>query len=143
MNEQQNVQLVQEAYAAFQRGDIQSVLDRLSDEIVWNTPGPPAQMPLGGTRKGQNEVMSFFSMLMETEDIEHFEPVEIVAQGDKVVSFVSFRCRFRATGRTYETELAHVFTIRNGKIAAFREFYDTAAALPAMGFVSAQAVSAV
>ena len=39
MSEQQNIQTVQSAYAAFKRGDIQGVLNTLTDEIEWHTPG--------------------------------------------------------------------------------------------------------
>ncbi len=35
--------------------------------------------------------------------------------------------RVKATGRSYETEWAHVFTLREGKIVEFREFADSAA----------------
>ena len=37
MQETQNTKVVQDAYAAFGRGDVQGILDRLDDSIVWGT----------------------------------------------------------------------------------------------------------
>jgi hypothetical protein len=36
MQEAQNTQVVKDAYAAFGRGDVQGILDKLDDGIVWN-----------------------------------------------------------------------------------------------------------
>jgi ketosteroid isomerase-like protein len=44
----------------------------------------------------------------------------VLALGDE-------RMRVKATGRTYETEWAHVFTVREGKVMEFCEYADTAA----------------
>ena len=48
MAEQENVRIVQEAYASFQRGDIQAVLNSLTDDVEWTTPGPPDIIPMAG-----------------------------------------------------------------------------------------------
>ncbi len=34
MTEQENVQLIQELYAAFGRGDVPAILDQLTDDVV-------------------------------------------------------------------------------------------------------------
>jgi ketosteroid isomerase-like protein len=103
----------------------------LTDDVVWVTPGPPDQLPAAGMRHGRAEVAQFFSVLNDTEEIQQFEPREFIAQDDKVVALIKYRSRIRATGRTVDTELVHIFTLRDGKIAEFREFFDTAAALAA------------
>jgi ketosteroid isomerase-like protein len=131
MANQDNTQSVQQGYAAFARGDVQAVLDMMADDVVWISPGPRNLLPTAGERHGRAQVAEFFSTLNEAEEIERFDPHEFIAQGDKVVALVNYRSRVRATGQTIETELAHVFTMRNGKIAEFREFFDTAAAVAA------------
>ena len=131
MSEQENVQLVKDAYASFETGNIQGLLDSLTNDVEWTTPGPPDIMPAAGHRRGRNEVAEFFAALSESEDIELFEPQEFIAQGDKVVVLIKYRGRVKATGRAAEADLVHVFTIREGKVAQFREYFDTAAALEA------------
>ncbi len=131
MSEQENVRIVKEAYDAFQRGDIQNLLDGLTDDVAWVTPGPPDIMPAAGNRRGRNEVAQFFSDLSGSEDVELFEPQEYIAQGDKVVALIKYRGRVKATGRASEADLVHIFTINEGKIAQFQEYFDTAKALDA------------
>jgi hypothetical protein len=43
MTEQENLQAIQSMYAAFARGDIQAVLDGLTDDVEWILPGPTEQ----------------------------------------------------------------------------------------------------
>lgn len=131
MSEQENVQLVKNAYANFESGNVQGILDVLSNDVEWITPGPPDIMPAAGNRRGRNEVAQFFSALGESEDVELFEPQEFIAQGDKVVVLIKYRGRIKSTGRTAESDLIHLFTIREGQVAQFREYFDTAAALDA------------
>ena len=128
MNEQQNVALVQQAYESFGRGDIQGLLNSLSDQVEWRTPKPEG-VPFGGEYRGRDEVGRFFSELSQYEEVTHFEPREFIAQGDRVVALGIYGFKAKATGRKAESEWVHLFTIRNGKVVRFQEFFDTAAAL--------------
>jgi hypothetical protein len=142
MAEQDNVRIVREAYDAFVRGDIQAVLNTLADDVEWITPGPPDIMPMAGHRRGRKGAAEFFTALNDVEDVELFEPQDFVAQGDKVVALAKYRGRVKSTGRVVQSDLVHVFTLRNGKIVEFREFFDTAAALDAYRPTSAEAAGA-
>jgi ketosteroid isomerase-like protein len=133
MSEQNPVQLVKDAYAAFSRNDIASIINLMADDVSWYLPGPPKVVPFVGRRKGKTEVNRFFSTLVDVQDVERFEPQEFIAQGDKVVALGNYQWRVKATGRTYESEFAHVFTVRGGKIVEFHEYFDTAAAINAFG----------
>ena len=139
MSEQDNVRTVQEAYAAFGRGDIAALLAMLDEGVEWVTPGPPEVMPTAGTRRGREGVAEFFSTLAETDDIEVFEPQEFIARGDKVVAIIKCRTRLKATGRAVDDELVHIFTVRDGRVTRFREYFDTAAAVEALRGAAAQA----
>ncbi|HXG23813.1 MAG TPA: nuclear transport factor 2 family protein [Chthonomonadales bacterium] len=125
-NESKNVQLVADIYAAFGRGDIAFVLNALAEDVEWHFPGPEG-IPLAGNRRGRQQVAQFFTVIGETLDVEAFGVEEIIAQEEKVIALGHERMRCKTTGRTYETCWAHVFTLRDGKIASFREYTDTAA----------------
>ncbi|KAB0636167.1 nuclear transport factor 2 family protein [Burkholderia latens] len=127
MSEQANVQLVQHAYAAFGRADIDGILRTLSDSIDWFIPGPADVVPFAGRRQGPREVAAFFAALASAQTAERFEPLEFIASGDRVVVLGTQRWRVHSTGRTYEDDWVHLFTIHCGKIAAFVEYHDTEA----------------
>ena len=138
MAEQENVRVVKEAYAAFQRGDIPGLLEILADDIDWWTPGTPEQIPYAGRLRGRGEVGGFFTRLAESEDITHFEPQEFIAQGDKVVVTGNYKGRTRPAGRDYDLDWLHLFTVRDGRIQALREYVDTAALADAHRTAAAQ-----
>lgn len=127
MAEQNAVAIVQRAYEAFQRGDIQAVLDSMADNIEWESPAVTG-VPFGGRRVGKSAVAEFFRLLAESEDIQLFEPREFIAQGERVAVLGRYRARVKSTGRTAETPWVHAFTVRNGKVTQFFELYDTAVA---------------
>ena len=127
MQEAQNTKVVQEAYAAFGRGDVQGILDRLTDDVIWNgVYGAASYVPTSGERRGKAAVATFFKQVAETVSFSVFEPKEFVAQGDRVVALGHYAAKSPA-GRTFESDFVMVFTLRNGKVVRFQEFTDSAA----------------
>lgn len=126
MAEQQNLQTIRDAYAAFVRGDIAGVLAHLSDDVVWETQGP-SQIPYAGVFHGKDGVSKFFQILGQTEDVQAFEPERFFADGDMVVVLGRYAARVKANGNDAKTQWVHTFTFREGKIAKYCEYLDTAA----------------
>ncbi|MCW5983028.1 MAG: nuclear transport factor 2 family protein [Bryobacteraceae bacterium] len=127
MGAQESAAIVKQAYEAFGRGDLQGLLDSLTDDVVWETPAVRGAS-FGGRRQGKQGVAAFFSELLQAEEVLLFDMSEYIAQGERVAVLGRYRGRVKATGQIAETPLIHVFTIRKGKIANFFELYDTAAA---------------
>ncbi len=73
----------------------------------------------------------FFATLGEDVEIHKFEPHEFIAQGDHVVVLISSEATVRRTGRKITDHLAHFWTFRDGKLARFEVFHDTAAVVAA------------
>ncbi|MGH9631073.1 MAG: nuclear transport factor 2 family protein [Bryobacteraceae bacterium] len=126
MNEQSNIQLVQRAYQNFKTGDIQSFLNLLAEDVVWQLP-EMANVPFAGTRQGRGQVRQFFSKMAEVQDVVEFEPEEFIAQGDKVVVLGRFTMRVKATGRDAHSAWAHVWTLQGKMANSVREYVDTLA----------------
>ncbi|MBI4497235.1 MAG: nuclear transport factor 2 family protein [Chloroflexi bacterium] len=126
MAEQENVALVQQAYAAFGRGDIAAVLQVFADDIEWVIPGP-SDIPFNGTRRGKQAVGEWFGILGQNLDFQVFAPQEFIAQGDTVVVLVHSEGTIKRNSRKVMQDEAHVLTVRNGKVVRFQSFEDTAA----------------
>jgi uncharacterized protein len=127
----QNVDVVQQGYEAFGRGDIPAVLELLTDDVVWTEQGPSV-IPFAGTFRGREGIAEFFTLLDETLEFEQFEPRKFVGQGDTVVVVGYERSLAKPTGRTFEQEWAHVYTLRDGKIATGLFIEDTATMVDAL-----------
>jgi ketosteroid isomerase-like protein len=118
--------VVQGTYEAVGRGDIPALLEILTDDVQWTFQGP-STIPFAGTCRGREGVAEFFSLVEENLEFQEFEPREFVAQGDTVVALGFERSLVRPTGRTFEQEWAHVYRLRDGKVAEFLALEDTAA----------------
>ena len=122
-----NTEIVQSAYECFGKGDIPGLMTTLSDDIEWSVP-EIENAAFAGSRTGKEAVGEFFTQLVEAEDMTRFEPLEFIAEGDKVVVLGESEATVRSTGKTYQTDWVHVFHVQDGKIKEFREFFDNAAA---------------
>lgn len=130
MNEQQNLELVRQAYAAYGRGDVATVLACMSPQVEWEIPAVPA-LPFTGKRHGSEQVAEYFRLSGEQQAVREFTPKEFIAQGDKVIVLGHGAWTARETGQDFESDWVHVFTVRDGRIAAFREFMDAHVAVEA------------
>jgi len=127
MSETDNTRLVQQCYEMFGKGDVPGLLSSLADDIAWTVP-EIENASFAGSRTGKEAVGRFFQELNESEDMTAFEPGEFIAQGDKVVVLGKSTATVRATGNTYSTDWVHLFTVTDGKVTKFHEFFDNAAA---------------
>jgi len=127
MQEAQNTKVVQDAYAAFGRGDIPAVLNLMDDNVTWKpVTGAASYVPTAGERHGKASVSEFFKILGQSVQFERFEPREFLAQDDKVVAIGRYKGKTPG-GRTFESEWVMIFTLRGGKVVSFQEFADSAA----------------
>jgi uncharacterized protein len=117
--------VVRRYVAALQRGDEQAVRESFAEDASWTLAA--GDLPISGTWKGRDAIMDeFFASAMG-----HYEPgsVEIeatamIGEQDQVVLQWTSRARIRG-GRRYENGCIGIFTVRDGKIHAVREYMDT------------------
>ena len=121
-----NVTFVESLYAAFQRADIATIIAGLAPDVRWEMVGRPNDYVRFGPRSGVGGVQEFFKILAENEDFTEFQPNEFYADGDKVFVLGRLSLKFKKTDRKVATDWAHIFTIKDGKVAEFKEFLDTA-----------------
>jgi ketosteroid isomerase-like protein len=139
MSADRNTQVVKDAYAAFLRGDVASILDNVADDVEWEgVKGAEGVLPQAGVRRGRAAVAQFFQQVNDTVAFETFDPIEYVATGDTVVAIGRYSGKAKPTGRALGSDWAMVFTIRDGKVTRFREFTDSAMLVRA--FAAAAAV---
>ena len=121
-----NVTLVQSLYAAFGRGDIATIVAAMAPDVHWEVVGRPQDYPLLGVRRGPEGVREFFRLIGELQEVVAFAPRGFYVVGDLVFVLGSEGWKLRKTGKTVATEWVHIFTIKDGKVTAFREFTDSA-----------------
>jgi ketosteroid isomerase-like protein len=124
------LEIVQDIFAAFGRGDVPAVLAHLSPEIEWDLEqsGAAAELPWLRPRRGLEEVAGFFTDFAEHVEMLRFEPraFYVTAEGD-VADVFFMEGRVRRTGRTVvDAADMHLWTFdASGKVVRFRHVVDT------------------
>jgi ketosteroid isomerase-like protein len=120
---EQNVEFVKGIYGAFARGDVPAVLGAFADDIEWFE---AEGMPYGGLHRGPEAVaQNVFGPI--TEDVEDFAvtPEELIGCGATVAAVVRYTGTGKASGKALDLPAVHVWDLRDGKLARFRQFIDT------------------
>ena len=119
----QNLEAIQGAYAAFAKGDVPGVLGVMDAEIAWTE---AEGFPYGGTYNGPNAVLEGVFMRLGTEwDNFAAVPAEFIDGGETIVSLGTYSGTYKATGKSFKADFAHVWTFRNGKVVRFVQYTDT------------------
>ncbi len=133
MQANQNIATIQELYAAFGRGDIPGLVERLAPDIVWENPGP-AHISYFGTHRGRQAVLkNIFEFVGANFDVQAFQPTDFLASGDKVVVLIHMEVVLRPTGKRVVQDLAHAWTLKNGLPVHLRDHQDNFALAAAIG----------
>jgi uncharacterized protein len=122
----QEITDLKEAYAAFNRGDIDGAVKSLDPNIEWSE---PAEFPAGGTYHGVDGAKRYLAQSLAGADQVHSEPEQFLVYGDKIVVFVYARVKPKGGKALQEIRLADVYTFRNGRAVAMRAFADRQAAV--------------
>ncbi len=128
-----NSEPVRALYAAFAKGDMPAALACMADDIVWREADnyPYADRnPYVGPQAVLHGVFARIGA-----DWEGFAavPDEIIEGGDRIVSLGHYSGVYKATGKVMRAQFAHVFRVKDGKIAAFQQYADTLGTAMAMG----------
>ena len=121
---EQSVQAVRDVYEAFARGDVPSVLGAMTEDIEWHEADG---MPYGGVYRGGEAVAQHvFGPI--TTDVDGFAvtPEQLIAEADTVVAVTRYTGTGKETGKELDIPVVHVWDVRDGKLARFRQFADTA-----------------
>jgi uncharacterized protein len=127
---QENVDFVLAGYARFNAGE------RRPDLWFWH---PDAEYqaaredPDSATHRGIDAVRKQFASWIDAYPDLRVEPLEAKFSDDQVFLWVRFTGHGAASGAPLEMELAHIYTIRDGRAVRCVEYFDRAEALEAAG----------
>jgi len=121
----ENVALIKGIYDAFGKGDVPAVLGAMAPGIVWNE---AENFPYADKNPyvGPDAIVQGVFMRLATEwDGFTVAPEEILDAGDAVVVLGRYRGSYKATGKPQNTQMVHVWRVKDGKVAQFQQYADT------------------
>jgi ketosteroid isomerase-like protein len=125
-------QLMRTVVAAFEKSDLQPLLNALHDEVVWKSAsrheGP---FSFGGDYRNRAGVVEVLSNISKDYTFRYMKPKEIVAHGEVVWGLFDVDVCYDAKGRSAESrtvqlEIAIHWRLKDGKIIEHQAFFDTA-----------------
>jgi len=126
MSEQANITTVQAIYEAFGRGDVDAILERLTDDVDWASEADSEIAPWHGVRRGKDQVPSFFEALGATIDVTEFTPLTFASNATDVLVVIRFGLTVRENGNSGSMDLHHWWRLRDGKVCFYRGTENTA-----------------
>lgn len=124
MNLEQNKALAAEFFACFGRSDVAGALAMMTADATWWIGGKTRLFPLAGlkTKAQMGELLN--SLVPVMKNGLQITPKAMTAEGDRVAveaeSFGEF-----PDGRVYNNEYHFLVLVRDGKVAAVKEYLDT------------------
>jgi uncharacterized protein len=126
MSQQDHIHTVMEIYDAVGRGDLDAILERVSDDVDWAADVAGNAAPWHGPRAGKPGVASFFNDINNSIEITAFTPHSYAAGDDDVHLLVDWTFRLIGNGRQTSMTMHHHWRLRDGKVTRFRGSEDSA-----------------
>jgi ketosteroid isomerase-like protein len=127
---QETIELAHRTYAAFNRRDLDEVLQVFDPDVEVHD---PPEMPDSTVHYGREAVMRDWQRTFDSFDEFSIEIEDCRDLGDELLLMLRYRGRGRESGVTVDAPVAHVVTTRNGRLLKLRQFLDRQQALEAVG----------
>lgn len=110
-----NEELLRRGYAAFARGDLDTVGELFADDIRWHVPG---NAPLSGDYEGKEQIFGFFARLGELSGgTFRLEIHDLLANDEHAVALV--KARAERADKTLDANVVQVWHVRDGTVTEF------------------------
>ena len=123
---QNSLKTIESLYSAFEVGDIPKVLAGLDEKVVWNE-AEGNKYADGNPYIGPQAVLNgVFARI--GADYEYFKLVNIQLhemENNQVLATLRYQAKLKKNGETYDAQVAHLWTLKNGKAIAFQQYLDT------------------
>lgn len=120
-----NSAIIDGLYKAFAKGDIPKVLSGMDPKIVWNA-AESSPYADGSPYVGPDAILNGVFARIGAEH-EYFNLKDIVLHemsNDKVLATLRYDGKFK-NGKDYDAQVAHLWSLKDGKVVAFQQFMDT------------------
>jgi ketosteroid isomerase-like protein len=134
---QENIELVESALDAWNRGEIEAFADHVAEDVAWLE---VSGRPEGGAseRLGRGRLRQSLESLFEAWESYRLQVEGIHDVGERVVAIVREIARGRASGVEIDGRWGYLITVENGQIVRIEAYRDAALALKMAGLGEAE-----
>ena len=121
-----NLIVIDNLYKAFAVGDMPTVLGGMDANIVWNEAEGNAYAD-GNPYIGPEAVLNGVFARVGA-DFEYFHLADIKLHemsNDQVLATLRYKGKLKKNGAIFDAQVAHLWTLKDGKVIAFQQYVDT------------------
>ncbi|MGM0391949.1 MAG: ester cyclase [Bacteroidota bacterium] len=121
-----NLGIVDNLYKAFAAGDIPAVLGVMDEKIIWYEAEGNAYAD-GNPYIGPDAVLNGIFARVGA-DFEYFNLADIKLHemsNDQVLATLRYKAKIKENGAIYDAQVAHHWSLKDGKITGFQQYVDT------------------
>ena len=134
---EENVELIQRAYVAFNSGDVEGALALFDPEVevhLAKDAGTVMGLDFDEAYRGIEGFLTFMGQMSEAFEDMRWEPEGYMDAGDDVVVvFIRMTGKGRRSGVEVDQPMAHLCTMRDGRLVRHETFWERGQALEAAG----------
>ena len=121
-----NVGIVDGLYKAFGAGDIPNVLAVLDTNVVWNEAEGNAYAD-GNPYIGPDAVLNgVFGRIGADHEYFNLANIELHdMSNNQVLATLRYQAKLKKNGVIFDAQVAHLWTLKDGKVIAFQQYVDT------------------
>jgi ketosteroid isomerase-like protein len=127
---EENVEIVRDTLAAFNRGGVEAALDYFDPDIEWL--GPPEWLEQR-LYKGHDGIRKIAAVWTENFNDYRLDLEKAIDAGDRVIALVYQRGRIKGSGNEIEQPIGYDWEVRDGKGIRVQVYFSWAEALKAAG----------
>lgn len=121
-----NTTTIDNLYKAFATGDIPTVLGIMDAKITWNEAEGNAYAD-GNPYIGPEAVLNgVFGRIGADHDYFNLTDIKLHNMDDnQVLATLRYKAKVKKNGAEYDAQVAHHWTLKEGKVIAFQQYVDT------------------
>jgi ketosteroid isomerase-like protein len=128
----ENVEIVRLGYEAFNRGDVDRILDMCDPDVEWEDI-PSLDIPAA---VGKDAVRAYFEAVMAAWERVRREPEEVIdLGGERVLVLCHVTARGRGSGIEVDGRIGDLLTFRDGRVVCWTSYASWARARKAAGLL--------
>lgn len=118
-----NLDLIRATYEGSSEDNGRNLLAALAPDATWTE---AKGFPYAGTYVGADAIVAGVFNRLGTEWIGYKAEVHtFMEDGDRVAAFGVYHGTYKATGKSMTASFAHLYEVRNGKIASMVQYVDS------------------
>lgn len=120
-----NLKIVDNVYQLFGKGDVPAVLAAMDSDIIWNEAEGNKYADKNPYKGPEAVLHGVFGRILAEHEYFNLEQIQLFEMSNnQVLATLRYKAKLK-NGNEYDAQVAHHWTLKDGKIIGFQQYVDT------------------